>query len=204
MEHNTEKAILQAAERIFIRKGYAETRTTEIAAEAGVTHAMLHYYYRTKEKLFHQIFEEKARILSEVFGNLSQNTEASLPDKIVAFIEAHFEFLRRNPDLPLFVLHEASHNAEHCDLLHRLVLKNLSDKLPLLQEEFDREAQVGRIVPTDVRHLIFTIATLNLGTFIAVPLIRGMYAGLSEEEIYDLRKKEIIQTILCRIKSQEP
>ena len=56
---NTEQAILQTAETEFLDKGFALAKTTEIAKQAGVTHAMLHYYYRTKEKLFERVFQEK-------------------------------------------------------------------------------------------------------------------------------------------------
>ena len=54
---NKEQAILEAAEREFIAKGFAGARTTSIAEAAGVTHAMLHYYFRTKEQLFERILD---------------------------------------------------------------------------------------------------------------------------------------------------
>ena len=61
---NTEQAILQAAETEFLDKGFALAKTTEIAKQAGVTHAMLHYYYRTKEKLFERVFQEKVDLMA--------------------------------------------------------------------------------------------------------------------------------------------
>ena len=60
---NTEQSILKAAEKEFLKKGFSGSKTTEIAKEAGVTHAMLHYYFRTKENLFNKVFEEKAKQL---------------------------------------------------------------------------------------------------------------------------------------------
>ena len=57
---NTEQSILKAAEKEFLKKGFSGSKTTEIAKEAGVTHAMLHYYFRTKENLFNKVFEEKS------------------------------------------------------------------------------------------------------------------------------------------------
>ena len=56
---NTEQAILQAAETEFLDKGFALAKTTEIAKQAGVTHAMLHYYYRTKENCSSGFFKRK-------------------------------------------------------------------------------------------------------------------------------------------------
>ena len=64
---NTEQSILKAAEKEFLKKGFSGSKTTEIAKEAGVTHAMLHYYFRTKENLFNKVFEEKARQLADTF-----------------------------------------------------------------------------------------------------------------------------------------
>ena len=64
---NTEQSILKAAEKEFLKKGFSGSKTTEIAKEAGVTHAMLHYYFRTKENLFNKVFEEKAKQLADTF-----------------------------------------------------------------------------------------------------------------------------------------
>ena len=64
-QQSKEQAILKAAEREFLTKGYAGARTTSIAEAAGVTHAMLHYYFRTKEHIFERILDEKMRLMSE-------------------------------------------------------------------------------------------------------------------------------------------
>ena len=69
-EQNTEQAILKAAEKEFIEKGYALSKTTEIAKAAGVTHAMLHYYFRTKENLFDKVFQEKSRLIAGSFASI--------------------------------------------------------------------------------------------------------------------------------------
>ena len=54
---NKEQQILEAAEREFLEKGYDGARTTSIAKAADVTHAMLHYYFRTKKHLFERIIQ---------------------------------------------------------------------------------------------------------------------------------------------------
>ena len=63
---STEARILQAAEKEFFEKGYAGARTVSIAEAAGVTHAMLHYYFRTKDKLFEQIVAGKINMLGDI------------------------------------------------------------------------------------------------------------------------------------------
>ena len=54
---NTEAAILEAADRLFKENGFKGTTTTMIAGQAGVTHAMLHYYFRTKEQIFIKVLD---------------------------------------------------------------------------------------------------------------------------------------------------
>ena len=61
-KQSKEQQILAAAEQEFLTKGYDGARTTSIAQAAGVTHAMLHYYYRTKEQLFKRIVDEKFNV----------------------------------------------------------------------------------------------------------------------------------------------
>ena len=87
--NNKEAAILAAAEREFLTKGFAGARTVAIAQAAGVTHAMLHYYFRTKEHLFNRILDEKMRIMGE--SVLAACGQPGLPvaDRIRESIERH-------------------------------------------------------------------------------------------------------------------
>ena len=90
-----EQAILRAAERLFLDKGFALTSTTEIAREAGCNQALVHYYFRTKENLFEKIFEQKIRMLiSNIFS--IDREGGTFEEKLRRKIEAHFE-IRKSP-----------------------------------------------------------------------------------------------------------
>ena len=105
-EKNKEQAILDAAEHEFLEKGFEAAKTTKIASLAGVTHAMLHYYFRTKEHLFDLVFEKKTRLLKESLFSSFDNPDMPFQEKIRTGMEAHFEIVRANPSLPRFVLNE--------------------------------------------------------------------------------------------------
>ncbi len=97
---HTENRILKAAEAEFLAKGYAGARTTAIAEAAGVTHAMLHYYFRTKDKLFERILNEKIQLVRDIMLFGIGEPGRPLEERIVATVERHFDFLAANPSLP--------------------------------------------------------------------------------------------------------
>ena len=101
---DTEAKILQAAESEFLTKGFAGARTTSIAQAAGVTHAMFHYYFRTKDKLFERIISEKIALMKELLLDTVANSDMSLEDKIRNVIERHLDFVAANANLPRFLV----------------------------------------------------------------------------------------------------
>lgn len=139
---NTEQSILKAAEKEFLKKGFSGSKTTEIAKEAGVTHAMLHYYFRTKENLFNKVFEEKAKQLADTF--LSRVDE-SLPflEKIKCFIEAHFDLLTANPELPLFIYREILTNECGKEICRKTLFPNFRLAISLLDRSLQEEIKKG-------------------------------------------------------------
>src|ERR1700736_6685770 len=60
-ETTTEEKIKEAARKLFTQKGFAATRTRDIAEEAGINLALLNYYFRSKQKLFDLIMMENFR-----------------------------------------------------------------------------------------------------------------------------------------------
>ena len=112
---NTEQAILQAAETEFLDKGFALAKTTEIAKQAGVTHAMLHYYYRTKEKLFERVFQEKVDLMAHSLVATLDDGKPFLK-QMEDLTGAHFDFIAKNPKLPFFLLNEIHLNEKRREL----------------------------------------------------------------------------------------
>ena len=103
---DTESEILKAAEQEFMLKGFDGAKTTSIAHAAGVTHAMLHYYFRTKEQLFERILTEKVQLMSE--SVLAAFGQPGLPllERLKDGVTCHFDFIAANPQLPRFIVNE--------------------------------------------------------------------------------------------------
>lgn len=200
-DKDTEQLILEAAEREFSSKGFAGARTASIAAEAGVTHTMLHYYFRTKEKLFERIFNEKVnRILNMVITPMV-SSGGTIKEKIRKGIEAHFDFLMANRDLPIFFVTTLSSRPELYEEIRRLLVSAAGERNLAMQSELDSAAQRGEICRVDVNDLFADIASLNVMPFITCPIMMAAlgYASEDEERFFADRKRENVEIILKRL-----
>ena len=167
---NTEKVTLAAAEQVFLDKGYAGAKTTEIAKIAGVNHAMLHYYFRTKENLFNKVFEEKATLLANSFMSAFEDN-CSLEDKIRTSIGRHFDFLVENPKLAMFIISEVLVNKERKEKFKRMIVPKLLALYANVQNAIDEEVKKGRIKQVSVVDVILNVVSLNVFTLIATQVV---------------------------------
>jgi len=193
----TEQAIIEAAEDLFLKKGYAKTSTVEIAKVAGCNQALVHYYYRSKENLFRLIFEKKAKMF---VSSIIQTGGEDLPfeEKLKIRIAGHFEMVRANKRFPVLLFNEMTTNAEMLE--HFLQGINL---LPFtvivqIQAELDAEAEKKKICKTDARTLLFNIFSLNVMAFMASPMLRFIMNTTEEQfdQLLEEKKAENIRFIL--------
>ena len=200
-QRDTEALILQAAEREFLEKGYSGAKTTSIAQAAGVTHAMLHYYFRTKEKLFEKIVADKMDKLKRVMFGVLGNPDLPLRERIKQGVEQHFDFIAENPHLPRFIFNELHEHPERLDPVKHSIATIAATAISTLQNEIDRKAASGECRPVDARMLMLDIASLNLFPFVAAPLISSSFGKLFEgrDEFLEMRKKENVRTVLGKL-----
>ncbi len=199
---NKEHLILEAAEQEFLTKGYDGARTTSIAQAAGVTHTMLHYYFRTKEQLFERILDEKFRIMAQSVFVMSGDPSLPIVERISSGIEAHFDFVAANPKLPHFIINEIVSRPERYHVLQNRLSFVANNILGRLQYDIDQAAARGEIERVDAKMLLISIVSLNIFTFIAYPMMVSMMGDLMAdcEKFLAARKAENIEIIMRRIK----
>ena len=203
-KQSKEQLILAAAEQEFLTRGYDGARTTSIAQAAGVTHAMLHYYFRTKEQLFERIVDEKFETMSHSMFAIMGDPSLPIVERIKGGIEAHFDFVAQNPLLPRFVINEIISRPERYDVLYKRVGAIIDNVYRGLQSEINRSAERGEIERVDIKMLFISIMSLNIFTFLAYPFMEPLMGELmvNRERFLAERKAENIETILRRIKKQ--
>lgn len=196
-ETDTEKLILEAAEAEFLEKGYGKSRTTEIAKRAGLNHAMLHYYYRTKMNLFEVVFRRKAEQMCD--GMLFTITQ-DLPflEKIKMWVESHFDFVAANERLPIFLFSEIRNEQPLKDLLMQIIKSKMLLLIKNLQEEIDKEVARGSIKQVEANDFLLTMVSLNAFVFISSPLINSVFeiTPQSKAQFLAHRKQQNVETVL--------
>lgn len=197
-----EQLILEAAEQEFFIKGYDGARTTSIAQRAGVTHAMLHYYYRTKEQLFERIIEKNITTIGQTMLAAMGNPTMPIVERLKDGISAHFDLVATNPLLPHFLLNEIIARPERYNLLYNKVKSIAGALFASMQCEIDEASERGEIERVDIRMLFISILSLNIFPFVihdfAQPIMGDLMAD--KEQFIQQRKAENIETIMRRIK----
>ena len=200
---NTEQKIIEAAEQEFLIKGFEGARTTSIAAKAGVTHAMFHYYFRTKEKIFEKIISQKMDLLTNLIIESITLENLSLEEKLQRIIDSHIDFVSENPELPGFLVREIFNNPERFEILKARFETFAPMLIQNLQIELDKGLEEGKYRRTDARMLLIDIISLNIFPYMAAPIINSILTGFmtDKENFKELRKKENFETIMRKIKA---
>ncbi|MGN0223298.1 MAG: TetR/AcrR family transcriptional regulator [Muribaculaceae bacterium] len=199
----TEQLILAVAEQEFMAKGLAGARTTEIARRAGVTHAMLHYYFRTKEQLFERIIAEKMDKVGEIVLSAFVESDMPLLEKIKTGVERHFDFVAENRSLPMFVMREIYSYPGRYAIMQARITEVAGRLLAELQADLDRSAAAGATAPVDARMLLLDIIALNIFSIISFPIATPILGDFTNnyEAFLRARKQENVTTILKRLQA---
>lgn len=184
---STEEKIKEAARKVFTQKGYAATRTRDIAEEAGINLALLNYYFRSKEKLFEIVIMEKLYILVGKIGPIIMDEKTSIEEKVAAFTEHYIDTLLANPDIPLFVLGEIRHNPDRFANIIR-TRTNLTDSA-FFKQLAERRPDLSPY------HFILNMLGLIIFPFIGKPLIQ-LITGIEHTEAITLIKER--KTLIVR------
>jgi AcrR family transcriptional regulator len=197
---STEEKILAAAKQVFLRDGYHGARMEAIAKEADVNKALLHYYFRSKDKLFEQIFQQlKGGLLprvSEVF-----KSDLPLFDKIRLFVSDYIDLLLENPYVPLFLVNEINKNPEKF-MQTSGVFEKVQSFIPYFIVQLQDEIEKGNIRPIHPMHLLMNTMSMCAFPFLAKPMLQKVI-GMNDSQYMSMmqeRKQIVTDFIISSLK----
>ncbi len=195
---DTETLIFEAAKKVFGMKGMHGARMQEIADEAGINKALLHYYFRTKEKLFEAVFTDIFQSFFPKAMDIMANPEISFREKIEKFTNVYISLIQENPYIPGFFLHQLSTGGTEKIVS---LFKESGIKPDLFFQQVEKEIDENTIHPVHPIHLIVNMISMCIFPFIGKPLLSAIL--FKDTETYDQfleeRKKEVPQFIINSI-----
>lgn len=208
-DSDTERRILDAARRVFTRRGSAGARMQEIAEEAGVNQALLHYYFRTKDQLSLAVFREAAgRLFPGVMRIMA--SDAPLEARVEQVVHHYIDTLRANPFLPGYVLGELSFDPSRITALATGMVDAAGSPgmsrpqlLARLDAELARRAALGEFRPITADQFLVNLASLCVFPFAARPMVAAMFGfeGGTWDAFLDARRRELPGYILNALRA---
>jgi len=198
-DETTEEKILAAARQVFTAKGMAGARMQDIADEAGINKAMLHYYFRDKDKLFEVIFLQEAhKFFPKV--NIIFESDAPLFEKIELFVNEYIDEMAENPYLPWFILNEVNRDAYQ--FFGKLWSVTQRPKPVKFLEQIERDIKKGVIKKLNPLHLLLNLLSMTIFPFVGKPMIMKNLQMNEEQfkQLIEQRRKEIPKFIIDSIK----
>lgn len=181
-DSSTEERIKQAARKLFMQKGYANTKTRDIANEANINLALLNYYFRSKEKLFGIIMTENMVSFLSGLGHLL-NQDLPFDVQVERLVESYIVLLKKQPDLPLFVLSELRSQPEH-------FLKGVGIQETLKDVKFFKELFQKTNGGVDPMHFIMNLFSMTVFPYISKPLLQAV-GGLDDAHFNKLMEERV-------------
>lgn len=200
-DRNTEQDIIRAAQKIFQEKGFKEATMRDIAAEANVNMAMLHYYFRSKENLFFLVLDEAFRLMVEKIITVLTNDNLDIFEKIRTIVWEYITFFSEKPYLPQFIMGEMIRNP---GWIGKRMLENMSFLMVFrtFSEQLEKEYEKGTIQHISALSLLMNIISLCVFPAIVKPLVVGDCSNGTS--VFDLvienRKTEVADFIIKAIK----
>ena len=189
----TEVLILKAARKIFLQKGMDGARMQEIANEAGINKALLHYYFRNKQKLFDAVFQEALEMYFPSFVEILMN-DTPLIDKVDVLVDLYFDGFRESPLIVSFIIHEINRNPERIEG----ALKENGFRPAVIKQKIQERIDSGKSSYFSFDHFFVNLMGLIIWPFAGRPLIQQMLFE-NDPEVFERfldERKTVVKSVL--------
>jgi AcrR family transcriptional regulator len=187
---DTQTKIKHAARMMFHKKGFAATRTRDIASEADINIALLNYYFRSKQKLFDIIMMETMQAFFQAMIGVLNDEQSSFKEKVTVIANNYIELLLVEPEIPLFLMNEVRNSPS--EFFQKLPLNDFFLN-SILMKQYKELVKAGKIMKVDPIHFLINLLGLTVFPFVASPMVKKVGA-LSDKEfqLMMIERKKLI------------
>lgn len=199
----TENRILQSAHDVFLEKGRDGARMQEIADRAGINKALLHYYFRSKDKLFFEVFGRELKFaMSRILQTV--NEESDIRDVLQKFIATYIETIGPRKNLVRFLLWESEKiGADFMDRITTIFREQGFDENPIVAR-IRRAVENGDIRPLDPEQLVISMIAMCLMPFVGPTLFSKIVRNgkALDDEFIAARKQAVFELVWSGIQKE--
>ena len=186
---NTRDKILESARLLFMKHGLEGVKMQMVADEAGVNKGLLHYYYKSKGKIFAEVFNSVTNELLHDVSAVFSDEDLTLDDKISNIVDVYFTMLSKNRQLPVFFISEMNRDPE---ILKRL---GFGEKIKLMLNS------AKPVLPKDKSpdfaiHFMITMISMSAFPFMVTPLLNELTDNKKQTELFLISRKELVKNTL--------
>ena len=199
----TESRIFTAARQEFIEHGFKGARMQSIADRCEVNKALLHYYFRSKERLYQEVFCDimqtmKSALTSHLTGI---DTVGDIRSMLRGIVTVYITTLRANPDFPRFILREIVEGGRNMGVVIEMLVPQLHDVPGRIHKLLEKEITAGTIKRLDPLHLMLNVLGMCIFTFIAQPILsevnKQLHVGITfDTPFFETRIETILDMVL--------
>lgn len=195
LEKETEEKIFKAAQTVFQKRGFNGARMQEIADEAEINKSMLHYYYRSKDKLFQEVFQAGVKkVMPQLFGIIS--SELSLEQKVQQVVDFYHNMFRENQHLPAFVIYEMNQHPER----FQEFMTQMDIQIPkVFINQIREQVEAGRMADIPPRQFLMNIVGMCLMPMVAKKMAQTIFS-LDEDAYFNFleERRQLIPTLIFK------
>lgn len=192
--NDLERQIIDTAQQIFIEKGFAGTSMSDIAATVGINRPTLHYYFRTKDKMFKAVFSSIVMSLMPKIHDIIR-LDVSFVDRMGMILDEYIELFTKDPYLPKFICGEIQRDVNH--LLGSAKELQFDAALSLVKDTLLKEMEAGKIKKVPLPMVFLTFYSLLTYPFLVRNLITTLF--LDNEEDFTSFLQEWKQHIITEL-----
>lgn len=197
---DAEIRILEAARQTFLKKGWDATSMSDIAKAAGISRTSLHYYFRTKENLFREIFRTLVDNFMPQLGKIVRG-DAPVGEKVARFIDSYIDVLASVENLPAFIVNEIQRDPKGLVALF-ISVESEHGNVAYAIDMLEKHARENNIADFDAQHFCLSLYSQCVFPFVLSPVLKlAVFENDAEcyAQFIQRMKKNITRTALSRL-----
>jgi AcrR family transcriptional regulator len=183
------RLILDAAVRVFARRGFHACRVSDVADEAGVAYGLVYHYFDSKEEILNTLFRERWQIMLDAIVEIDTGNDAGARDKLYMVASFIIDSYHHEPDLMKVIIVEVTRAANSFGREH---LEKIQEAYALIARIVEQARQDGSFkadISADFAAMCFYGAIEQL--------LSGWIFGMlpQTEEEFERAKGLVVETI---------